>query len=217
MKLFIDTANIADIQMASISGVVAGVTTNPTLIAKEGRDFKAVIEEIVTLIDGPISAEVVSLGCDEMVKEAIELIKIHKNIVIKLPMTKDGVSACSILSKKGIKTNVTLVFTANQALLAGLAGATYVSPFVGRLSDLGEDPFKLIKDIADIFKIHNIDTNIIAASIRDCYQVTEVAKYGAHVATIPTKVLNEMYHHHLTDQGIEKFMEDWKNYQEELV
>lgn len=210
MKLFIDTANTAEIREAASWGVLAGVTTNPSLIAKEGRDFHAVVREIVEIVDGPISAEVVSLQADEMVKEAQPLVQIHKNVVIKLPMTAEGLKACYRLTEQGIKTNVTLCFSANQCLLAARAGATFVSPFVGRLDDINMDGLQVIQDTADIFAIHDLDTEIISASIRTPGQVTESAKAGAHIATLPFKVLKQMLHHPLTDAGIERFLADWE-------
>lgn len=212
MKIFIDTANVEDIRKANDMGVICGVTTNPSLIAKEGRDFKEVVTEITTIVDGPISAEVVSLEADKMIEEALELVKIHENIVIKLPMTVDGLKACNALTKKGIKTNVTLVFSANQALLAARAGATYVSPFAGRLDDIGVDGVALIKEIAEIFKIHEIKTEIIAASVRNPLHVKECAKAGADIATIPYGVIEKMTKHQLTDAGIERFLKDWEGF-----
>jgi transaldolase len=209
MKIFIDTANIDEIRDAASMGVVYGVTTNPSLIAKEGKKFEDVIAEICTIVDGPISAEVISLEAPKMVEEAKELVKIHKNVVIKLPMTKEGLKACKQLTDMGIKTNVTLVFTANQALLAARAGATYVSPFLGRLDDIGVDGVGLIKEIAEIFDIHGIRTEIIAASIRNPLHAKEAAKAGAHIGTIPYGVLMKMTEHPLTDAGIERFLKDW--------
>lgn len=210
MKIFIDTANVDDIKAANDLGVICGVTTNPSLIAKEGRIFEEVVQEITTIVDGPISAEVISLEADKMVEEALELAKIHKNIVIKIPMTAEGLKAVSRLSKKGIHTNVTLIFSPSQALLAARAGATYVSPFVGRLNDISSDGNKLIGDIASIFDIHGIDTEIIAASIRSPEDVTDAALAGAHIATIPYKVICQMIKHPLTDIGIERFLKDWE-------
>ena len=210
MKIFIDTANVDEIKAANDLGVICGVTTNPSLIAKEGRIFEEVVQEITTIVDGPISAEVISLEADKMVEEALELAKIHKNIVIKIPMTAEGLKAVSRLSKKGIHTNVTLIFSPSQALLAARAGATYVSPFVGRLNDISSDGNKLIGDIASIFDIHGIDTEIIAASIRSPEDVTDAALAGAHIATIPYKVICQMIKHHLTDIGIERFLKDWE-------
>lgn len=210
MRIFIDTANVEEIRKAGRLGVISGVTTNPSLIAKEGRNFREVVQEICTIIDGPISAEVISLNAEEMVQEAQELAKIHPNVVIKIPMTAEGLAATKILSGKNIRTNVTLVFSANQALLAALAGATYVSPFVGRLDDIGQNGMDLIKDIVDIFDIHGFKTEIIAASIRHPIHVTEAAKAGAHIATIPYKVIMQMTKHALTDLGIEKFLQDWE-------
>lgn len=213
MKLFIDTANIAEIKEANDWGVICGVTTNPSLIAKEGRVFEQVIAEITEIVDGPISAEVISLEADGMVAEARELAKIHKNVVIKIPMTKEGLKAVKVLSGEGIKTNVTLIFSAAQALLAAKAGATFVSPFVGRLNDIGADGDGLIGEIADIFAIHGIETEIIAASIRDTKMVVTAAKMGAHIATVPYGILSKMFAHPLTDAGIEKFMADWQGMQ----
>ncbi|MBC5626326.1 fructose-6-phosphate aldolase [Clostridium sp. NSJ-49] len=210
MKLFIDTAIVEEIKKANDMGVICGVTTNPSLIAKSGRDFKEVITEITNIVDGPISAEVVSTEAEGMVKEADELVKIHKNIVIKIPMTEEGLKATKILSSKGIKTNVTLIFSAAQALLAARAGATYVSPFLGRLDDIGMDGIELIKEIVEIFEIHDIRTEIIAASIRSPIHVTKAARCGAHIATVPYKVIIQMAKHPLTDIGIEKFLKDWE-------
>lgn len=210
MKIFIDTANVDEIKAANDLGVICGVTTNPSLIAKEGRIFEEVVQEITTIVDGPVSAEVISLEADKMVEEALELAKIHKNIVIKIPMTAEGLKAVSRLSKKGIHTNVTLIFSPSQALLAARAGATYVSPFVGRLNDISSDGNKLIGDIASIFDIHGIDTEIIAASIRSPEDVTDAALAGAHIATIPYKVICQMIKHPLTDIGIERFLKDWE-------
>ena len=211
MKIFIDTANVDEIRAANELGVICGVTTNPSLIAKEGRVFEEVVKEITSIVDGPISAEVVSLEADKMVEEALELAKIHRNIVIKIPMTAEGLKAVSRLSKKGIHTNVTLIFSPMQALLAAKAGATYVSPFVGRLDDISSNGAELIEEIAQIFEIHGIDTEIIAASIRGPQDATDAALAGAHIATIPYKVILQMIKHPLTDAGIEKFMKDWES------
>lgn len=210
MKLFIDTANVEEIRKANEMGIICGVTTNPSLIAKEGRDFKEVVKEITTIVDGPISAEVISLESEGMVKEAKELSKIHKNIVIKIPMTVEGLKAVKILSKENIKTNVTLVFSAGQALLAARAGATYVSPFIGRLDDIGMNGIELIEQISTIFKIHDIRTEIIAASIRGPLHVINAARAGSDIATVPYKILIQMTKHPLTDIGIQKFLDDWK-------
>ncbi len=210
MKIFIDTANVDDIRKANDLGVICGVTTNPSLIAKEGRDFKEVVTEITSIVDGPISAEVISLEADGMVEEAKELVKIHKNIVIKIPMTLEGLKAVKRLTALGIKTNVTLIFSATQALLAARAGATYVSPFLGRLDDIGMNGLNLIEEIVDIFDMHNIETEIIAASIRHPVHVIEAARLGAHIATIPYKVIVQMTKHPLTDAGIERFLKDWE-------
>lgn len=211
MKLFIDTANLDEIKEVSSWGVICGVTTNPSLIAKEGRDFKTVVKEITEIVDGPISAEVVSLDHQGMLEEARDLAKIHKNIIIKVPMTQEGLKAVNILNKEDIKTNVTLIFSANQALLAARAGASFVSPFVGRLDDLGTEGIELIADIADIFMIHDIDAEIISASIRNPMHVINSAKAGAHISTIPYKIFQQMLAHPLTDIGIEKFLSDWES------
>lgn len=209
MKLFIDTANIDEIKKAADLGVICGVTTNPSLIAKEGRKFEDVIAEITEIVDGPISAEVISPIAEEMVEEAKELAKIHKNIVIKIPICEEGLKAVSILSKIGIKTNVTLVFSSMQALLAARAGASFVSPFIGRLDDISNDGAKLVAEIAEIFDIFGIKTEIIAASIRGPQDVTRAALAGSDIATIPYKVIYQMIKHPLTDIGIEKFNADW--------
>ncbi len=210
MKLFVDTANVDEIKQANDMGVICGVTTNPSLIAKEGRDFVEVVKEITTIVDGPISAEVISLDADKMVEEAKPLAAIHKNIVIKIPMCAEGLKAVKQLTKLGIKTNVTLVFSAAQALLAARAGATYVSPFLGRLDDIGTNGMILIEEIADIFKIHNIKTEIIAASIRNPIHVIDAARAGCDIATVPYKVIAQMINHPLTDNGIERFLKDWE-------
>ena len=212
MKIFIDTANIEEIRDAASLGVIDGVTTNPSLIAKEGKKLEEVIGEICSLVDGPISGEIkaTTTKWQDMVEEGKEIAKFHKNMVVKIPMTKDGLIAVKELTKLGIKTNVTLVFTVNQALLAAKAGATFVSPFVGRLDDISEDGIQLIYDIADIFSIYNIQTEIIAASIRHPLHVVECAKAGADIATIPYKVIMQMINHPMTNQGIEKFVNDYK-------
>lgn len=209
MKFFIDTANIDEIKEANELGVISGVTTNPSLIAKEGRDLTEAIKEITSIVNGPISAEVIALDAEGMVKEGEQLAKIHENIVVKIPMTEEGLKATRILSSKGIKTNVTLIFSATQALLASRAGATYVSPFVGRLDDIGENGLNLISDIVEIFTNNNITTEIIVASVRNPIHVLESAKLGADIATVPLKVIKAMIKHPLTDKGIESFMNDW--------
>ena len=209
MKIFIDTANVEEIKEAAKLGVLSGVTTNPSLIAKEGRVFEEVIKEIVEIVDGPISAEVVSPKADEMVKEALELTKIHPNIVIKIPICEEGLKATSQLKKLGIKTNLTLIFSSTQALMAARAGASFVSPFIGRLDDIADDGSGLIAEIAEIFDIHGIETEIIAASIRGPQDVTRAALAGADIATIPYKVIKQMMCHPLTEKGIEKFNADW--------
>ena len=210
MKFFIDTAELNEIKAAYELGCIDGVTTNPSLIAKEGRDFIEVVKEISTIVDGPISAEVISLDHKGMVEEADKLSKIHKNIVIKLPMTLEGLKATKILSQKGIKTNVTLIFSATQALLAARAGATYVSPFVGRLDDIGQDGLSLIEEIVDIFNVNAIETEIIVASVRNPIHVAQAARMGADIATVPYKVITQMTKHPLTDKGIENFLKDWE-------
>lgn len=209
MKLFIDTAEVEEIRKANDMGVICGVTTNPSLIAKSGRDFKEVIKEITSIVDGPISGEVKAstLDAEGMIAEGREIAKIHPNMVVKIPMTVEGLKAVKVLSKEGIKTNVTLIFSANQALLAARAGATYVSPFLGRLDDISTAGINLIQDISDIFNIHNIDTEIIAASIRHPMHVTDAALAGAHIATIPYSILLQCVKHPLTDAGIKKFQE----------
>ena len=212
MKFFIDTANVDDIRKANDMGVICGVTTNPSLIAKEGRDFKKTIEEITTIVDGPISGEVkaTTVKAEDMIVEAREIAKIHKNMVVKIPMTVEGLKAVKVLSKEGIKTNVTLIFSANQALLAARAGATYVSPFLGRLDDISTDGLELIRTISDIFATHAIETEIISASVRHPIHVTECALAGADIATVPYNVIEQMTKHPLTDQGIEKFKKDYE-------
>ena len=212
MKFFIDTAKVEDIKKANEMGVICGVTTNPSLIAKEGRDFKEVITEITKIVDGPISGEVkatTTLACD-MIREGREIAYIHKNMVVKIPMTEEGLKAVKILSKEGIKTNVTLVFSPNQALLAARAGATYVSPFLGRLDDISQNGIELVRTIAEIFSIYGLDTEIIAASVRNPIHVTECALAGADIATVPYNVIEQMVKHPLTDKGIEKFKADYK-------
>jgi len=210
VKLFIDTANVEEIREAYSLGVICGVTTNPSLIAKEGRNFAEVVREIASIVDGPISAEVVGTQAGEMVAEALELAGIHHNIVIKIPMTAEGLKATKILAEKGVRTNVTLIFTANQALLAARAGAAYVSPFVGRLDDISEDGMQLIRDVVEIFGRYGITTEIITASVRHPVHVTAAAKAGSHIATVPYKVIMQMVKHPLTDAGIKKFLEDWE-------
>lgn len=212
MKFFLDTANIDEIREAYSLGVISGVTTNPSLVAKEKNiTFEERLREITALVPGSVSAEVIALDAEGMMKEGRELASIAPNITVKIPMTPDGMKAVSTLSKEGIKTNVTLVFSANQALLAARAGATYVSPFLGRLDDIGHDGLQLIEEIANIFAIHDIETEIIAASVRHPYHVTEAALRGAHIATVPYKVLMQLFKHPLTDKGIEAFLADWNS------
>ena len=210
MKFFIDTANIAEIKEANDMGMVDGVTTNPSLIAKEGRDFKEIITDICAIVDGPISAEVISLEEAGMVTEARELAKIHKNIVVKIPMTIDGLKAVRTLSSEGIKTNVTLVFSTLQALMAAKAGASYVSPFVGRLDDLSQDGLVLVDQIVTIYDNYDYDTEVIVASVRNPLHVLDSALMGADIATIPFNVLAKLAAHPLTDKGIAAFMADWE-------
>ncbi len=212
MKIFIDTANIEEIRDAATLGVIDGVTTNPSLIAKEGKELKDVIGEICSLVDGPISGEIkaTTTKWQDMVEEGKEIAKFHKNMVVKIPMTKDGLIAVKELTKLNIKTNVTLIFSVNQALLAAKAGATFVSPFLGRLDDISEDGVALIYDIVNVFTNYDITTEIIAASIRHPMHVVECAKAGADIATVPYKVIMQMIKHPLTDQGIEKFVNDYK-------
>lgn len=212
MKFFIDTANVEDIKRANDMGVICGVTTNPSLIAKEGRDFKEVIKEITSIVDGPISGEVkaTTVDAEGMIREGREIAAIHPNMVVKIPMTVEGLKAVKVLSAEGIKTNVTLIFTANQALLAAEAGASYVSPFLGRLDDINQPGIELVRTIAEIFSIYGYETEIIAASVRNPIHVTDCALAGADIATVPYKVIEQMTKHPLTDQGIEKFQADYK-------
>ena len=212
MKLFIDTANVEDIRKANDMGVICGVTTNPSLIAKEGRDFNEVIKEITSIVDGPISGEVkaTTVDAEGMIAEGREIAKIHPNMIVKIPMTVEGLKAVKVLSAEGIKTNVTLIFSANQALLAARAGATYVSPFLGRLDDINMPGINLIRDIVQIFENYGLETEIIAASIRNTVHVTECALAGADIATVPYSVIEQMTKHPLTDSGIKKFQDDYR-------
>jgi len=212
MKFFIDTAKVEDIKKANDMGVICGVTTNPSLIAKEGRDFVEVLKEITSIVDGPISGEVKATTEDAegMIAEGREIAKLHPNMVVKIPMTVEGLKATKVLASEGIKTNVTLIFTANQALLAARAGATYVSPFLGRLDDISVNGLDLIRDIAEMFAIADLDTEIICASVRHPIHVTECALAGGHIATVPYSVIEQMTKHPLTDAGIEKFKQDYK-------
>ena len=212
MRFFVDTANVEDIRKANDMGVICGVTTNPSLIAKEGRDFKEVIAQIASIVDGPISGEVKATTTDAkgMIAEGREIAAIHPNMVVKIPMTAEGLKATKVLADQGIKTNVTLIFTAAQALLAARAGATYVSPFLGRLDDISMPGIDLIEDITRIFRMHGIKTQIIAASIRNPIHVIDCAKAGADIASVPYKVLEQMTKHPLTDAGIEKFQADYR-------
>lgn len=212
MKFFVDTANVEHIKLANDMGIICGVTTNPSLIAKEGRDFNQVIKEITDIVDGPISGEVkaTTVDAEGMIREGREIAAIHPNMVVKIPMTVEGLKAVKVLSAEGIKTNVTLIFSAPQALLAARAGAAYVSPFLGRLDDISMPGIDLICDISEIFSVHNIETEIIAASVRNPIHVIDCAKAGADIATVPYPVLEQMTRHPLTDQGIEKFQADYK-------
>jgi len=215
MKIFIDTADLDEIKELASWGIIDGVTTNPTLVAKTGRSFNEIIEEIFKIVDGPISLEVVSEKADDMVKEAKQLVskvseKYRKNVAIKIPMTSEGLKAVKQLSKMGIKTNVTLVFSANQALLAAKAGATYVSPFIGRLDDIGQEGMQIIEEIMEIFCNYDIETEVIVASIRHPIHVIQAARLGADIATVPPSVLRKMVKHSLTDVGIKRFLEDWE-------
>ena len=212
MKFFIDTANVDDIRKANDMGIICGVTTNPSLIAKEGRDFNEVIKEIASIVDGPISGEVkaTTVTAEGMIAEGREIAKIHPNMVVKIPMTVEGLKAVKVLHAEGIKTNVTLIFSAAQALLAARAGATYLSPFLGRQDDISMPGIDQIYDITEIFQMHNIETEIIAASVRNPIHVIDCAKAGADIATVPYKVLEQMTKHPLTDQGIAKFQADYK-------
>lgn len=212
MKFFIDTANVEDIKKANDMGVICGVTTNPSLIAKEGKDFKEVIKEITQIVDGPISGEVKATTVDAagMIEEGRQIATIHPNMVVKIPMTVEGLKATKVLSSEGIKVNVTLIFTANQALLAARAGAAYVSPFLGRLDDISQPGIELINTIVDMFSNYDIQTEIICASIRNPIHITDCALAGADIATVPYKVIEQMVHHPLTDAGIEKFQNDYK-------
>lgn len=212
MKFFIDTANVEDIRKANDMGVICGVTTNPSLIAKEGRDFNEVIKEITSIVSGPISGEVkaTTMDAEGMIKEGREIAAIHPNMVVKIPMTVEGLKAVKVLASEGIKTNVTLIFSANQALLAAEAGASYVSPFLGRLDDISQPGIDLVRTIAEIFDIYGYETEIIAASVRNPIHVTDCALAGAHIATVPYNVIEQMTKHPLTDQGIEKFQADYR-------
>jgi len=210
MKFFLDTADVEAIKKYNAWGIVDGVTTNPSLIAKEGVKFEDRIREIVEIVDGPISAEVVATDMEGMLKEAREFAAWHKNIVIKIPMIEEGLKALKVLSAEGIKTNVTLVFSAGQALLAAKNGATYVSPFVGRLDDIGEDSMELISEIVTIFEAYDFDTQVLVASVRNVGHVIDSAVMGAHIATVPPKILDELIKHPLTDKGLEAFLKDWE-------
>ena len=210
MKIFVDTANVDEIKKLNDIGIVDGVKTNPSLIAKEGRNFRQVVKEISEIVDGPISAEAISLDAKGMIKEARELTKIHKNIIIKIPMTAEGIKAVKVLESEGIRCNVTLVFTANQALMAAKVKASFVSPFVGRLDDIGQRGMDVIKEIVPLYKNYGFKTQIIVASVRNLEHAKEAAIIGAHIATLPPAIIWEMFKHELTDKGIKKFLEDWE-------
>jgi transaldolase len=210
MKIFIDTANIEQIKEVNSWGILDGVTTNPSLVAKENKDFSKLVKEICAVVDGPISVEAVSTKAEDIIKEGKKLAAINKNIVVKVPMNEEGLKATKVLADAGIRVNVTLIFSANQALLAAKAGAAYVSPFVGRLDDVGQNGMDLIAEIMDIFQNYEFTTEIIVASVRDPIHVTEAARMGAHVATIPFDVLKKMFKHPLTDIGIDRFLKDWE-------
>lgn len=211
MRFFLDTANVEYIREANEMGVICGVTTNPSLIAKEGRDFNKVIKEITGIVDGPISGEVISEDAKGMIEEGRKIAAIHKNMIVKIPMTAEGLKATKVLANEGIKTNVTLIFSVNQALLAANAGATYVSPFLGRIDDISMNGMDLVRNIAEIFRVHKISTKIIAASVRNPIHVIEAARAGADIATVPYNLVQQMIKHPLTDQGLEKFKKDWQN------
>ncbi len=210
MKIFIDTANLDEIRKANEWGIIDGVTTNPTLVAKENKDFKDIVREIIRIVDGPISVEVISTDAEGMVKEAIEMSEWSQNIVVKIPMIPDGLKAVKILNGRDVKTNVTLIFSVNQAILAAKAGATYVSPFIGRLDDIGHEGMQIVRDMVNVFNLYDFKTEIIVASIRHPLHVIEAAKAGAHVATIPFNVIETMFSHPLTDAGLKKFLSDWE-------
>lgn len=217
MRIFIDSANVEEVRQANELGVISGITTNPSLIAKEGKDFIATIKEMITIVgDLPLSAEVVSLKADEMVEQGKRLAALGEGIVVKVPMCEEGLKATNQLTKAGIKTNVTLIFSSTQALLASRAGATYVSPFIGRLDDINQIGMNLIQEVSGIFQVHGLETQIISASVRHTAHVIEAATLGAHIATLPFKVIKQMMYHPLTDAGIAKFMEDWDQAQGKL-
>jgi transaldolase len=217
MKFFIDSAKIEEIREAAALGILDGVTTNPSLVAKEGKNFRKLLDEILAIVDGPISAEVISIDCDGILREARDLAAIHHNIVVKVPLIQEGLKAVNVLSKEGIRTNVTLCFSPTQALLAAKAGATYVSPFVGRLDDLSQDGMDLIRDIVTIYSNYGFSTQVLAASIRHPVHVLQAALAGADVATIPFKIIQQIFHHPLTASGLEQFLNDWKRNQDMIA
>lgn len=210
MKIFIDTANIDEIKEAASWGILDGVTTNPSLIARTGRDFRSVVEEICEIVDGPISAECVETEAVKMIPEAREIAKIHRNVVVKIPLTKEGLKTTKVIASEGIKTNVTLCFSPAQGLLAAKAGATYISPFIGRLDDISQDGLGVVRDLVSIYETHGFTTQVLAASIRHPRHVIDAALAGAHVSTIPFKVLEQLVRHPLTDSGLQQFLDDWK-------
>ncbi|MFR3684330.1 MAG: fructose-6-phosphate aldolase [Enterococcus sp.] len=214
MKFFLDTANVEDIKRINALGLVDGVTTNPTIISKEGRDFEEVIKEICTIVDGPVSAEVTGLTADEMVAEARSIAKWAKNVVVKIPMTEDGLKATSILSKEGIKTNVTLIFSVSQGLLAAKAGATFISPFLGRLDDIGTSGIDLVSKLRTVLDTYAFESEIIAASVRNPEHVEKASLVGAHIATVPASLFKSLWSHPLTDNGMAQFMKDWESFKE---
>ncbi|MCZ7557660.1 MAG: fructose-6-phosphate aldolase [Bacteroidia bacterium] len=217
MKFFIDSANIEEIREAASLGILDGVTTNPSLVAKEGRNFRQLLDEILAIVDGPVSAEVVSVDNEGILREARELAAIHHNIVVKVPLIREGLKAVRQLTDEGIKTNVTLCFSPTQALLAAKAGATYISPFIGRLDDISIDGMELIQQIVTIYQNYDFPTQVLAASIRHPLHVVDAALMGAHVATIPFKIIEQMFFHPLTDSGLQRFLDDWKKHETKLV
>lgn len=217
MKFFLDTANLDEIREAASWGVLDGITTNPSLVSKEGRDFKELIREICSIVNGPVSAEVVAVTADEILNEAHELARIHRHVVVKVPLIVEGLKAVKVLSREGIKINVTLCFSANQALLAAKAGATYISPFIGRLDDISHEGMAVIRDIKTIYKNYGYSTQVLTASIRNPLHVLEAAKLGSDVATMPFKVLEQIVKHPLTDIGLKRFLDDWDKFTKEAV
>lgn len=216
LKFFLDTANVEEIKRVNELGLVDGVTTNPTLIGREGKPFEEVIKEITSIVEGPVSAEVVGLKAEEMIEEAREIAEWAENIVVKIPMTEEGLKAVKVLAEEGIKTNVTLIFTVAQGLMATKAGASYISPFIGRLDDISADGIKLVADLRKLLDTYDYDTEIIAASIRNINHLEDSAAVGAHIATIPGSLFPALWSHPLTDKGIQAFLDDWKAYEDKL-